>query len=129
MDHNTLQALTALANKLGTTADQLWAVLLAQAPIDAAISVVQALICIGVTAGWLLLVYRKTRMHEVAGSSGRYTYADTEWTGEAAFFAWVAGFVLLVFSLVTASYAIRQATVAVLNPNYWALTQVLKALN
>lgn len=103
--------------------------MLVQAPIDAAVSVLQALACIGVTAGWLFLVYRKTRTREVAGSSERYTYVDAEWAGEAAFFAWIAGFVLLAFSLAVASFAVRQAIVALLNPNYWALTQVIKALN
>lgn len=129
MDDNTLKALTALANKLGTTAEQLWAVLLVQAPIDAAVSALQALVCIGVAAGWLFLVYRKTRTHEVTGRSGHYRYVDAEWVGEAAFFAWIAGFVLLTLSLAVASFAVRKVIVALLNPNYWALTQVLKALN
>lgn len=129
MDDNTLKALTALANKLGTTAEQLWAVLLVQAPIEATVNVIQALICVAVTAGWLFLVYRKTRTLEITGSSERYSYAHAEWRDEAAFFAWVAGFVLIVFSLAYVTFAVRQVIVAVLNPNYWALTQVLKALN
>ena len=38
MDDKTLQALTALANKLGTTAEYLWGVLLRQAPLTGKIA-------------------------------------------------------------------------------------------
>lgn len=37
MDDKTLEALTTLANKLGTTAEYLWGVLIKQAPITVAI--------------------------------------------------------------------------------------------
>lgn len=126
MDEKTLQALTLLANKLGTTAEQLWSILLAQAPISAGISAVQAIVCIAVTVGWVLLTYRKTRVLTFTRESG-YKYTEAEWSGgDTKFAAWFAAAVFIGASLAFSLAALSEIPVVLMNPDYWALREVLR---
>ena len=115
MDEKTLQALTALANKLGTTAEYLWGVLVRQAPITGAIDLA---VMIAWVAGCVLLV-RFVR---------RKTGGDKpEWGDEfGRALAWfgVVG-VCAVVALVV-GFEFSHAVAAIVNPEYWALRQVLR---
>lgn len=123
MDYNTIQVLTTLANKLGTTAEYLWGVLLKQAPITGVIDM-------AIMAGWVLMavmwcrfVLRKTTAPKPTNED-RHTYAD--WTEEAAFFSWLSAVVLaMMAALIVTSYFATTAA-ALVNPEYWALRQILK---
>lgn len=115
MDDKTLQALTTLAAKLGTTAEYLWGVLLRQAPVTGALDL--AVIAAWVAGCvWLVrFVRRKT-----AGQK-------PEWDDEMGrVFGW--GGAVLVCSLVAiiGGASIGPAVTAIVNPEYWALRQILK---
>jgi hypothetical protein len=115
MDDKTLQALTALAAKLGTTAEYLWGVLLKQAPIqgalDLAVIAAWAAACV-----WLVrLVHRKT------------TGDDPEWDDELGrVFAWIGTGIACILTAVIGGLSIAGAVTAIANPEYWALRQILK---
>ena len=115
MDEKTLQALTALATKLGTTAEYLWGVLLKQAPITGAMSLLMmaawAVVCV--------LLVRYVRRN-TSGNKPR-------WTDEAArLFAWIGVCIVCAMSALVVSIEIGGAVTAIVNPEYWALRQILR---
>lgn len=123
MDDKTLHALTALANKLGTTAEYLWGVLLRQAPISAVTNLVVLALLVIVWACWARFVFKMTRVMP-ATESDRWPRA--EWREEGAVLAWasvaMSGAVIAIIGM----EALQMATYALLNPEYWALRQILK---
>ena len=123
MDDKTLQALTGLAAKLGTTAEYLWGVLLKQAPITGAVEIfVMATWC--AAAVCLLRLVRRKTTKPPATEVERCTRA--EWAEEGACLAWVlSGFFCLITALVV-SGGLSSAIAALVNPEYWALRQILK---
>ena len=115
MDEKTLQALNALANKLGTTAEYLWGVLLRQAPITGALDL--AVMAAWVAACVLLVrfVRRKTRGE------------DPEWSDEMGrVFAWAGAACACALTALIVGLEFGQAVTAIVNPEYWALRQILK---
>lgn len=112
MDEKTLQALQALAQKMGTTAEYLWGVLVKQAPISATVDVIGVLVVFCV----LVAVWRKAIfMHE-------------DVNGEAKFL----GFAALVFVTILAIFVVwnyADSTIAgFLNPEYWALHELFRSV-
>lgn len=115
--------LTALANKLGTTSEYLWGVLLKQAPITGVIDLaLMAAWVIGVVM-WCRLVARKTTRPE-ATDQNRYPRA--EWDGEGIFFAWASAVAVALIAGFFVSGSIASTVSALANPEYWALRQILK---
>ena len=117
MDEKTLLAITELANKLGTTAEYLWSVLLKQAPISAFQSVISLVLCATFYLFLLKLVVTKTK------SQGD-EYA--EWAEEGAFFAWFAVVVASFGMMLVVESSLTNFITAVFNPEYWALNKILR---
>jgi hypothetical protein len=123
MTDNTLAHLAALADKLGTTAEYLWAVLIKQAPIHGTMTIITI---VALTIGFVLLarlVMRKTRRPEATEDN---PYPHAEWADEFGVIAW---FLLVFFgSLTVMAWAIElpAAITALIHPEYWALSQILK---
>ena len=124
MDDKTLQALTALANKLGTTAEYLWGVLLKQAPITGTIDLLLLVILVVCTVTWCRTVYRKTRKVEFKGDG--YTYKGAEWSDDEALFGALSALITVVITTFLVTVNLAGTLSALLNPEYWALMQVLK---
>ena len=123
MDDKTLSALTALAQNLGTTAEYLWGVLLKQAPITGAIDLAVMAAWVAALVWWFRFVQRKTT-EPTATAEDKYPRA--QWSEEGAGIAWVS---VAVFGAVTAlciGTSLSSTAAAFLNPEYWALKQILK---
>jgi len=124
MDDKTAALLEKLADKLGTTSEHLWGVLTTQAQISGAVDlavIVAATLAAGVATR---IVWRKSSIG--VDSEGRYLAA--EWSEEKIFFARLAagGLVLTAAALIlTSAHSVASAF---LNPEYWALKQVLGIL-
>jgi hypothetical protein len=117
------ELLGQLAEKLGTTVEKLWAVLLKQAPISGIIDLV---ICIGMVAFsvWVFrFVNRKTTVHEIV--DGKWTNKEAEWEDEGAFFSWVAVGAIFLLTIICVASEAENITAAFFNPEYWALTKIL----
>lgn len=125
MDENTLQALTALAEKLGTTAEYLWGVLVRQAPIAAGIEAVSCLLQIAVLVFWTRFVYLKTKLKKDADSMS-YCRGDAEWENEGAFFGWFSVVLLWLIVFCVVGSSVTTIVSGFFNPEYWALRQILK---
>jgi len=124
MDEKTLQALTALANKLGTTAEYLWGVLLKQAPIT---GVVDLLVCAGWIAGvvvWAKFVKRKTANH---ARTDYDRYPSAEWSDDVGVcLAWASVVIAAGITALVVGSGLSTIVAALANPEYWALRQILK---
>ena len=115
MDEKTLQALTDLANKLGTTAEYLWGVLLKQAPITGGLN----LLMMAAWAFACVLLVRYVR---------RKTQGDyPEWDDEAMRpFAWAGVALACLIGAIFVSTEFVGAITAIVHPEYWALRQIMK---
>jgi hypothetical protein len=112
MDDKTLQALTTLAAKLGTTAEYLWGVLLKQAPISGVVGLLaDAALLYAVYFAW-------TRLLKV-----EFTGYDSDIKKGGAYLGLFIGSALC---LVAALGNLPIEVAALLNPEYWALRQILK---
>ena len=124
MDEKTLQALTALAAKLGTTAEYLWGVLLKQAPIT---GVVDLLVCAAWIAGvvaWAKFVNRKTTK---PARTEDEQYPSAEWSDEVGVgLAWASVVVAAIITALVVGSELSTIVAALANPEYWALKQILK---
>ena len=114
VDDKTLQALTALAAKLGTTAEYLWGVLLKQAPIT---GVVDFLVCAGWIAcvvAWAKFVKRKTAT-PARTDDGRYPHA--EWSDEVGVGpSWVSVVIVACITALVVGSGLSTIVAALANP-------------
>lgn len=124
MDEKTLQALTALAEKLGTTAEYLWSVLIKQAPITGAVDLLLMVAWIAAAALWFSFVKRKTT--RPPNTEGDYGHRYAEWDGDAAFFGWASAGIFSLIAGIVVSSSLATTVAALFNPEYWALAQILK---
>ena len=122
MNEKTEQLVRELAEKLGTTAEHLWSVLMKQAPITAATDSVIAVIMIGVLWAFYRLVRSKT---SVPPKSEDDRYPSAEWREEGAFLAWLILSIYGAITVVVVCCTISTVVTATMNPEYWALKQLL----
>ena len=116
MDDKTAMLLQGLANKLGTTSEYLWGVLLKQAPVYAAINVAEMI----ATA---LIAYAYYRSW--AWAKGLVKDYDTEAFG--FIYLSLVGVFVLVLALAS-FFSVGNIVTALMNPEYWAFKQVLAAV-
>lgn len=121
MDEKTLEALTAIATKLGTTTEYLWGVLLKQAPIAGVIDLILTVAWVAGAFIWYRYVLRKTTPPK-ATEDKRHQYAD--WTDEAAFFSWASVALVTVLAAAVVTGTLETTVAALANPEYWALKKI-----
>ena len=110
MNEKTLQALEVLAAKLGTTSEYVWGILLTQAKVYAITQSV-LLLTFGVLLLWLFFAVKKN---------------TKEWGMFDSDTAWAVVLVLSISFVVWSIFAMESILIAILNPEYWALSQILK---
>ena len=109
MDDKTLMALTALANKLGTTAEYLWGVLVRQAPISA-VTDIFTIAAMVIALFFLARFFVRRPPDEDFG----------------LFFAWLFVGVFGVVIVIAAVSSIEMAIAGIFNPEYWALMKIMR---
>lgn len=124
MNEKTLEAITRLAEKLGTTAEYLWGVLLKQAPIAGVVDIAVGAIWIVFAVMWFRFVQQKTTKKKTTDENLYSSAAD--WEDEGAFLGWFSVFVIVCVSVVVVSSNFKTAVEAILSPEYWAIKQILK---
>lgn len=116
MDDKTAVLIQSLAEKLGTTSEYLWGVLVKQAPISGMID----LVVLSAWAAVLLVVFRLIQ-REVGSVTEGY---DMTWKGMKLTIWWVAfGIYLMCFFI-----CISSVITSIVNPEYWALKEILGAV-
>ncbi len=123
MNENSQKLLEALAQKLGTTTEYLWGILIKQAPIDAAITLFQ--IVLVMVFGIILFRIHKKMMVVKEYENGYGKESGYEHYNVGAILPMVVGcFVLVVFSIIS-FLCIPDVVSGFFNPEYWALNKVL----
>lgn len=114
MNSETIELLRELAEKLGTTTEYLWGVLIQQSYISGVFySIVSVFILLSI-AGVLFITIKKTKIHADSDKA--------EWDGDSWVISGGIIIVLIVFFINNSS----NAATALLNPEYWALKQIIK---
>ena len=113
MNEQTAEALKAIAAQIGTTSEHLWAALVAQAPIDGVATLLQVLILAAVT-------YAHVGLTRKAWAGFDRNPGPTITAG----IAWLP----LTIIWMSAFFYIPMLIAAFLNPEYWALKEILDAI-
>ena len=122
MNEQTEKLILELAEKLGTTAEHLWGVLVKQAQINAAIDLLIMIVVLGISLVWYRLVKSKTTKPPISNDDP-YPYA--EWSDEFAIIAWTLLAIWGVGALIALLCTISTVATALMNPEYWAIKQIL----
>lgn len=116
MNEQTEQLIRELADKLGTTTEHLWGVLVKQAPLSATVEIMYALAACALLA---------TCVKMVSWAGKRIIEGEDE---ERDVMAMVWGITIGIFSIILVATAVANAATTLsgfLNPEYWALKQLL----
>lgn len=122
MNDKTLELLNRLADKFGTTVEHLWGVLVKQAVISAVTEIVMAL---AMVAAWLWLFRFVRRKTTEPKETAEDRYPHAEWREEGALIAWLVAALALLLVTIQVYCATTTGLTALLNPEYWALKQLL----
>jgi hypothetical protein len=122
MDDKTIALIEKLAEKLGTTSEHLWGVLLHQAPISGAIKLSMVVVMVFSAVGLVRFVKGKTTK---PAKTEYDQYPQAEWEGEVAIFAWLATAIYLINTGAVAFGSAQGIVAAFFNPEYWALSYIL----
>lgn len=114
MNEQTQQLIEKLAEKLGTTAEHLWAVLVRQAPISSATDAIALSIAAAVMVWGYWLVREKTK-------------DDGDWNDQCGSIAlpWIIWGVGTLAILLLMCCKCSGIVAGFLNPEYWALKEIL----
>ena len=123
MDDNTLKALTDLAEKLGTTSEYLWGVLLRQAPISSTINMAVMTIFVALAVFFILKVRAKTKAPPATEDC---PYPRPDWVDDDGVLAWGLSILFALLVALIVGCSIEAAITGFVNPEYWALHQILK---
>ena len=107
--------LDILAQKLGVATEYLWGVLLKQAPISGAVDL---FIIIALMVVYVVIYKHREKIHDGFDSDNFLHFM-----GAIMFIAIIA--IITLLELCSLSYTIA----AFINPEYWALHEILQALN
>lgn len=120
MNEQSTKLLEQLANKLGTTSEYLWGILIKQAPIDSTITLVQfALIAI-----YGIILYR---LHIKFSKETEDENSIYENDGVIQGIM-VIGFIIFAILTICAFFGIPSVFNGYVNPEYWALREVLNSI-
>ena len=110
--------LEQLAAKLGTTTEKLWGVLVKQAAISGAVSFIESIIFA------LALIWVFRFIQKKTTPTGERDRSD--WEDEGKGIAWIGFAIIAPIVIVSVFCSIENTINAFLNPEYWALSQILK---
>lgn len=125
MNEQTAKLIEQLAQKLGTTTEYLWSVLLKQAPIDATTSLFQIILVVlfGVT---LFKIHKKLSVEvKETETTRRYTQTGYDKHELAAIIPMVIALIIFIVLLVASFFLINDIVNGFFNPEYWALERIL----
>jgi len=120
MNENTTKLIEQLAQKLGTTSEYLWGVLLKQAPIDATINLIQIIIVL--LFGWILYKIYKKIIKNTDSTNSYYSKYE-----EATSVPMAMGLLVFAILLIYAFSCIGDVINGYFNPEYWALDRIINA--
>lgn len=124
IDGKTAELIGKLASKLGTTTEYLWGVLLQQAPVAALTTLVQCLLIV-IFGVILWKIHKRLLQNAIDGYECSY-YEKYELSAQLPM---TFGLIIFVVGVLDAFFSVDTIVNGFFNPEYWALQQVLKAIN
>jgi len=121
MNEKTEQLLQQLADKLGTTTEYLWKILVSQARYDAIISGIQM-------AFMFAIIYWTIKLHirfSKEDDNGRSVYYNKE---ELAVIPMILAGITSIIMIVFFLSGFNDLVSSIFNPEYWALNKVMQML-
>lgn len=109
MEENTERLLRELANKIGTTGEHLWEVLIKQAPISALSDLIMAVLWITIIMWTAKFLHNKSN----------------KWDTVIISVLWSIWGLLAIIIAMLFGFIIKNIIEALINPEYWALQQIL----
>lgn len=137
MNENTEKLIRELAEKLGTTSEKLYGVLVQQAPIEAVTSLFSLFFLIVCFTLVFKFIENKTKKNPVFDKNGKPVenydgehYLKSEWEPDdlLPFMTYSILTILFVFICLQVVDTFQICTTAFMNPEYWALKQILNLL-
>lgn len=124
MNEQTVKLIEQLAQKLGTTTEYLWTILIKQAPISAAIDMIYCLLTI---VGGLVLY----RMHKVFSIEKHGTYKNETLydARDGVGFCMVLAAIVWAIIFIVCFFSLNNIVNGFFNPEYWALKEIIHACN
>lgn len=121
MNEETTKLIDQLAQKLGTTAEYLWSVLLKQAPIDSTVSLIQT-ICVMLFGFTLWKIHKRLLKKE---STDRHADNGYDKYEDFAIIPMIIGTIVFVILFIISFCCIGDIVNGYFNPEYWALERIL----
>lgn len=124
MNEQTTKLIQELADKLGTTAEHLWAVLVRQAPISAAWDLIYLFLMLSIAAGSFVM----SRRFLVQTIQQAQDSDDEPTLFKLGISTAITGIIALV-ALIECAFAVGSFGMTLagfFNPEYWALKQILR---
>lgn len=126
MNNQTTELLQQLAQKMGTTVQYLWGILLKQAPIDATITLFQFFI-VGILSFLLYKAHRRLLKPIESDDKLSYRYDNGyDKYNASAGVPMIIGAIILVTLIMVCLFSIGDVINGYFNPEYWALNRILK---
>ena len=125
MEEKAFEYIDAIAANLGVAAEHVYGALLKQAVVSGLRSVVY--IIIGLAVSYVIIKILKTVYSDVKeGEDG--IFADSYGVSLGGVFALIFGGIAIILMFFAIMSDISNATTALLNPEYWALKEILDTI-
>lgn len=125
MNDNTTKLIEQLAQKMGTTTEYLWGVLLRQAPVNATVTLIQ-FIFIALFGIFLYKAHIRLSKKDVNEKWGETGYEKYE---AGASIPMVILTIIFIVLSIGCFFCIEDIISGYFNPEYWALKQILDTIN
>lgn len=127
MNEQTAKLIEQLSQKLGTTTEYLWAVLLKQAQIQAMVTLFQFLL-IAIFGYVLLKIHKSLSVKKDYNGYNGYNETGYSHYEEKVGIPMVIGVIIFVILAICAFFCIEDVFNGFLNPEYWALSKALSVV-
>ncbi len=121
MNEQTTKLIEQLAQKMGTTTEYLWSVLLKQAPIDATITLFQT-ICVMLFGCILWKIHKRLLKKD---SEDKYSETGYEKHEEGVIIPMLVAVIIFLILFIACFFCFSDIINGYFNPEYWALRRIL----
>lgn len=125
MEEKAFEYIDAIAANLGVAAEHVYGALLKQAMVSGLRSVVYIIICLAVS---YVIIKMLKRIYSDVKEGEDGIFVDSYGVSLGGVFALIFGGVAIVIMFFVIMTEISNATTALLNPEYWALKEILDTI-
>lgn len=125
MNDNTTKLIEQLAQKMGTTTEYLWGVLLKQAPVSSTVTLIQVILV--VLFG--IFLYKTHIRLSKKNPNNKYEETGYEKYEAGAAIPMIILSVIFIVLALSSFCCIEDIINGYFNPEYWALDRILSSLN